>query len=625
MIRFSSQPAWWPAARQQQLVQGSAPDVDANEPSALVIAMAMLGVLVCMIPLGVFAFLGLGERALLGTTGLVLSLLVLAAGGALLRKTEQAFLSCTALVLWALGCALLLINLGSDQFESRDGALVLCALAAALQVLGAWLARPRWIQAIMGVFWAVAVYGLCMLLQSYVPWLLVLRLDCLVLALLWWCWLKAEPARLARPQHWYSQTRWAVFADAAMVGVLLSIGAGFYESAWLDIAGHRVWSQGWEDGFNWVFVATRWLSAATALAGVALLLRSWRSRGLPQPVLAMALLAGVLLAVCAWFSPSLGDVVLIAAAALFGARWRIALLCAVLGLVTLGKFYYALHWPLAIKGLGLAALGAVLLVGLLLLRKRSATAVAAVQETKPSKAPLGWVLLGALLVFGLVNWDVRGKEQVIAHGQRILVPLVPVDPRSLMQGDYMDLRFELPAQVENGLAEVLGPSATVRAMVDAQGRARVTALADERQPAKAGEISLPLKRLKGRWVLVTDAYFFPEGQGEHFAAGRYGNFRVLPDGRALLVGLADAQGQAIQPLPGGSIWESRPAQQRLREDAPPVDAVPEPTLDPVDPESAPQAERPASAATQEQPLKAEEAARRATEEAQKAAAALEKQ
>lgn len=609
MIRFSSQPAWWPAARQQQLVQGNAPDADANEPSALVIAMAMLGVLVCMIPLGVFAFLGLGERALLGTTGLLISLLVLAAGGALLRKTEQAFLSCTALVLWALGCALLLINLGADQFESRDGALVLCALAAALQVLGAWLARPRWIQAIMGVLWAVAVYGLCMLLQSYAPWLLVLRLDCLVLAVLWWWWLKAEPARLARPQHWYSQTRWAVFADAAMVGVLLSIGAGFYESAWLDIAGQRAWSQGWEDGFNWVFVATRWLSAATALVGVALLLRSWRSRGLPQAALAMVLLAGVLLAVCTWFSPSLGDVVLIAAAALFGARWRIALLCAVLGLVTLGKFYYALYWPLAIKGLGLALMGAVLLVGLLLLRKRSATTVAVVQETKASKAPLAGVLLGALLVFGLVNWDVRGKEQVIAHGQRILVPLAPVDPRSLMQGDYMDLRFDLPPQVTDELISLMGSTATVRATVDGQGVATVTALADARKPLQAAEVLLPLKKLKGRWTLVTDAYFFPEGQGTHFAKGRFGDFRVLPDGRALLAGLADEQGQVIKPLPGGSIWERRSAQQRLSEDATEVDLPPEPTLDSVEP-------------VESEPAPA---AQKAEDDARKAAAALDKQ
>ena len=62
MKYFSSQPHWWPAAQQQGLVQGDAAPVDAHEPSVLVIAMAMLGVLVCMVPLLAFVFLGLGEE-----------------------------------------------------------------------------------------------------------------------------------------------------------------------------------------------------------------------------------------------------------------------------------------------------------------------------------------------------------------------------------------------------------------------------------------------------------------------------------------------------------------------------------------------------------------------------------
>ena len=91
------------------------------------------------------------------------------------------------------------------------------------------------------------------------------------------------------------------------------------------------------------------------------------------------------------------------------------------------------------------------------------------------------------------------------------------------------------------------------------------ALVDGAKAPGPDEIILPLKQLKGRWVLVTDAYFFPEGQGSHFAKGRFGDFRVLPGGRALLVGLADDQKQEIQPLPGGSIWDWRPAAERLDE------------------------------------------------------------
>ncbi|MEG2050504.1 MAG: hypothetical protein RR100_26915, partial [Comamonas sp.] len=77
MKHFSSQPHWWLAAQQQGLVQGEAAPADAHEPSVLVIVMAMLGVLVCMVPLLAFAFLGLGEEIFLGNGGMVLGLLAL--------------------------------------------------------------------------------------------------------------------------------------------------------------------------------------------------------------------------------------------------------------------------------------------------------------------------------------------------------------------------------------------------------------------------------------------------------------------------------------------------------------------------------------------------------------------
>ena len=557
MTYFSSQPHWWPAAQQQGLVQGDAAPADAHEPSVLVIAMAMLGVLVCMVPLLAFAFLGLGEEIFLGNGGMVLGLLALVGGGALLRSGPQAFTGCAGLVLWLLGQALVLINLGADYLDSRPHLLTACVLLAALKLLGAWLSPARWIQTIMGVAWAVAAWVFFMVLQSWLPWLFPLKFDSLLLVALWWLWLRAEPARLARPRQGWAQTRWAVFADAAIVGVLLLTAKGGYGNDWLDVQGQIRWSEGW----NWAFVAARWLSAAEVLLAAALLVRIWRGRGLLQARMsALLMLVGALLAVCAWFRVDLGVIALIAATALLAGRWRIALLCALLGLVVLGQFYYELHWPLAIKGIGVAVMGAVLLAGLWVLRQRTAAEAvpqAAQPQTRSHKAQLAWMLAGAVLVFGAVNWDVRGKEQVIAHGQRILVPLVPVDPRSLMQGDYMALRFDLPPAVSEGLENITAPTAYVRAAVDAQGIATVQALVSDRKQAGEGEVILPLKRLKGQWVLVTDAYFFPEGQGTHFERGKYGDFRVLPDGRALLVGLADAEGKVIEPLPGGPLWSPK--------------------------------------------------------------------
>ena len=49
------------------------------------------------------------------------------------------------------------------------------------------------------------------------------------------------------------------------------------------------------------------------------------------------------------------------------------------------------------------------------------------------------ILIIANLVLLLVyfNWSVYQKEQTLKEGQLVLLQLAPVDPRSLMQGDYM--------------------------------------------------------------------------------------------------------------------------------------------------------------------------------------------
>ena len=54
------------------------------------------------------------------------------------------------------------------------------------------------------------------------------------------------------------------------------------------------------------------------------------------------------------------------------------------------------------------------------------------------------ILIIANLVLLLVyfNWSVYQKEQTLKEGQLVLLQLAPVDPRSLMQGDYMRLNYK---------------------------------------------------------------------------------------------------------------------------------------------------------------------------------------
>ena len=72
-----------------------------------------------------------------------------------------------------------------------------------------------------------------------------------------------------------------------------------------------------------------------------------------------------------------------------------------------------------------------------------------------------------LVVLGVVNASVYVKEQLLANGQVVYLELAPVDPRSIMQGDYMALNFALADAVYDALPK-LEDSRRWRQNVDAQ-------------------------------------------------------------------------------------------------------------------------------------------------------------
>jgi uncharacterized membrane-anchored protein len=152
---------------------------------------------------------------------------------------------------------------------------------------------------------------------------------------------------------------------------------------------------------------------------------------------------------------------------------------------------------------------------------------------KPSLAR--GIAAGAVaLVLVVVNWNIAAKERIKTHGERILLELAPVDPRSLMQGDYMALRFAL---VRDITTEVAG---SIPLSIDANG---VATMGSNDDP-KALRIRY---RIRNRDVwLGTNAYFFEEGTARRYEAARYGEFRVdRGTGEAVLTGLRD---EKFQPL-----------------------------------------------------------------------------
>jgi uncharacterized membrane-anchored protein len=141
--------------------------------------------------------------------------------------------------------------------------------------------------------------------------------------------------------------------------------------------------------------------------------------------------------------------------------------------------------------------------------------------------------LGVALVLGVVSYSIVGKERIIASGDVIYLELAPVDPRSLMQGDYMALRFQLAAAIEEKRA---GASRERSAALDVDAR-RVATF----DPTGQSPVRIDYRLRNGRVWLGTNAFFFAEGDAERYAGkARYGEFRLdRASGEAVLVGLAD--------------------------------------------------------------------------------------
>ena len=152
----------------------------------------------------------------------------------------------------------------------------------------------------------------------------------------------------------------------------------------------------------------------------------------------------------------------------------------------------------------------------------------------------GILLLSALLLLAFVNYGIGQREHLLEKGQVVLLELAPVDPRSLMQGDYMMLRFAIDDALPQaeGEASAAPPPRFAHVALDAEGRASLVAVA-RALPAAPEQVGMRIRSRDGRYSIGPNAFFFQEGTAAAFEAARWGEFRVAPDGTALLTHLRD--------------------------------------------------------------------------------------
>ena len=239
--------------------------------------------------------------------------------------------------------------------------------------------------------------------------------------------------------------------------------------------------------------------------------------------------------------------------------------------VYLGGFYYQLSIPLLYKGVLLVSFAVIFAIVTLFLHARyKAPSQSAVENHPVFKAPIWLVGVFVIALLGAVNYKVQQFEDVLATGKPVVLKIAPVDPRSLMQGDYMVLNYAILSEFQQ--SQVLSesnesldsnePIDTVESNettgIDESSRpsgkkAYILVHLDKNHVATFCEaqseiptdfkhctpnVYLPI-RYKG-WFpeLPSQDYFFAEGKGEYYAQAEYAEYR-FKDGILLLARLLD--------------------------------------------------------------------------------------
>lgn len=162
-----------------------------------------------------------------------------------------------------------------------------------------------------------------------------------------------------------------------------------------------------------------------------------------------------------------------------------------------------------------------------------------------------------LLFVGLI----LKHEHHLVNSQSIFVELAPVDPRSILQGDYMALNYDLhfsAVAAENGSEQPVSDikiedfknQSHVMSYVQLDQQRRVIKTSFDRSALNQSErvARLMLKNPRNTFEALypaANSFMFPEGLEPCYRNAKFAELKVKENGKALLVDLLDQQ---LKPL-----------------------------------------------------------------------------
>ena len=155
--------------------------------------------------------------------------------------------------------------------------------------------------------------------------------------------------------------------------------------------------------------------------------------------------------------------------------------------------------------------------------------------------------IGALGIAALFGSQIIELEGIKKDGETVFLDLRPADPRALLLGDYMALRYR--EERPRNLPKEISSSGQFILTLDAN---KVGTFARHADDAEVGpnEVRINYIRRSRGVTFGAPRYYFQNGTAETYEAAEYGIFKISPNGRAVLVGLADDKFKEILPPEG---------------------------------------------------------------------------
>ncbi len=161
----------------------------------------------------------------------------------------------------------------------------------------------------------------------------------------------------------------------------------------------------------------------------------------------------------------------------------------------------------------------------------------------PNSFKSGLIVLNLLAIAGYFSFSVFQKERIMEEGELVLINLAPVDPRSLMQGDYMELQYAIDPTINTYEISKRGYGVLVR---DSANVFKIDRLQQHSDSIASDELVIKYSLDEWRIKFGAESYFFQEGQAEKYETAKYGGLRVDNSGNSVLIGLYDSKGLKIE-------------------------------------------------------------------------------